>query len=69
MNSCRSCRREVPPEAKVCIKCGADLRPSKALWFLTFGSVLVAGTAAYTTVPPEGLGRAAEITMARILET
>ena len=44
MSSCRSCRREVAADATICLKCGADLRPSKVLWFLVIGSVLLAAT-------------------------
>lgn len=39
---CPSCHRHLPPDAKVCLKCGADLRPSKLLWLLAIGSALVA---------------------------
>ena len=44
MNKCRSCRRELPRDAQVCLKCGADLRPSKMLYFLVVGSVMLSAT-------------------------
>jgi predicted amidophosphoribosyltransferase len=47
---CPSCRRHLPPDAKVCLKCGADLRPSKLLWLLAVGSSLLAIYAAWDFV-------------------
>jgi len=42
MSVCPSCKRGVPERSPVCLKCGADLRPSPLLWLLAIGSVLVA---------------------------
>ena len=51
--NCPSCHRQVAEAATVCIKCGADLRPSKVLWLLTAGSIAVALTAATIEVRRE----------------
>jgi hypothetical protein len=37
----------LPEGAQVCVKCGADLRPSKLLWLLAIGSAALAIYAAW----------------------
>ena len=41
METCSSCHKMLPRGATVCLKCGADLRPSWTLRFLAIGSVLL----------------------------
>ena len=47
MSICPACKRQLPEGATVCLKCGADLRRGPILWFLTFGSVLVAAASVW----------------------
>ena len=50
--TCTRCRRIVDAQADICLKCGADLRPSKVLLFLAIASAALAVGAVWMSVGP-----------------